>query len=151
MAQSLSPNNGRFGDRGVNFAFGDQMQTKVNFFGESLEVPLSHSYSTQEDLSEARLMLKRWSDEWKEKKTSEMDIFIGRREIGINEGETASSVSATKVSHNTEKAQQLADDAQRKFGSGKDKRVSTAGRMVQFENMPASPTNREALRETGSD
>lgn len=46
ITMSQSPNSGRFGDRGANFAFGDQMQTKVNFFGESLEVPLSHSYST---------------------------------------------------------------------------------------------------------
>ena len=54
---------------------------------------MSHSYSSQEDLTEARGQLKRWSEEWKEKKIVEMETFNGKREVNINEGETASSMS----------------------------------------------------------
>ena len=61
-----------------------------------------------EDLQEARLSLKRWSEEWREKKMSEMEIFNGKREVNLNEGETASSMSQSKVSNKVEKAKILA-------------------------------------------
>ena len=47
-----------------------------------------------------------------------METFNGRREININEGETASSMSQSRVSHKADKAQQIAQDAQSKFGGG---------------------------------
>jgi len=65
-----------------------------------------------------------------------MEIFNGRREININEGETASSISATRVSNPTEKAQQLADNAQRRFGGAKDTKATGNKRQVQFEDEP---------------
>ena len=82
------------------------MGTRTNFWGESYEVPICHSYSTKEDLTEARLMLKRWSQEWREKKIVEMETFNGKREVNLNEGETASTMSQSRVSANkTDKAQ----------------------------------------------
>jgi len=84
------------GDRHRNVNFGgleDRMSTKSNFWGINIEVPMGHTYSTQEDLKEARSLLKRWSEEWREKKAGEMEIFSGKREFSINEGETASTVS----------------------------------------------------------
>ena len=75
-------------------------------------MPVKQTYSTMEDLQQARASLKRWSDEWREKKTSEMEIFNGKREVNVNEGETATSISQSRVSVNkTDKAQQIAQDA----------------------------------------
>ncbi len=85
----------------------ERMVQRTNLWGEVIEMPLGHSYSTQEDLSQARGQLKRWSDEWKEKKAAEMELFNGKREISINEGETASTVSASRISNKQEKAAQL--------------------------------------------
>lgn len=89
-----------------------RMQTKTNFWEENLEVPLSHSYSSTEDLKTARGLLARWAEEWREKKTNEMAIFNGKREVNINEGETASSMSQSRVSNKQEKAQKIAYEAQ---------------------------------------
>ncbi len=97
----------------------DRMGQRSNFWGELIEMPQSHSYSTQEDLSQARGQLKRWSDEWKEKKIAEMELFNGKREISINEGETASTVSASRISNKQEKAAQLHQDALREHGGEK--------------------------------
>ena len=69
---------------------------------------MSHSYSSQEDLTEARGQLKRWSEEWKEKKIVEMETFNGKREVNINEGETASTMSQSRVSRGADKAATLA-------------------------------------------
>lgn len=41
-----------------------------------------------------------------------MAIFNGKREVNINEGETASSMSQSRVSNKPEKAKQLANAAQ---------------------------------------
>ena len=81
------------------------MTTKTNFWGEGYEVPLCHSYSTREDLTEARDLLKRWSEEWLEKKLAEMETFNGKRDFDAKEGETASTMSQSRVSANkTDKA-----------------------------------------------
>ena len=40
--------------------------------------------------------MRRWSDERLDKKQSEMEAFNGKREV--NEGETVSSISQSKVS-----------------------------------------------------
>ena len=74
------------------------MKPKTNFFGETYEVPAGHSYPTNEDLAEARSQLRRWAEEWRDKKTTELDVFCGRREQ-INESETASTMSASRISH----------------------------------------------------
>ena len=78
-------------------------------------MPVKHTYSTQEDLQQARASLKRWSEEWRDKKTSEMEIFNGKREVNVNEGETATSISQSRVSaaqnNKTDKAQKLHQDA----------------------------------------
>ena len=87
------------------------MKPKTNFFGETIEVPAGHSYPTSEDLKEAKSLLRRWADEWSEKKTVEMDNFCARREQNFNESETASSLSGTRISNKPEKAEQLARDA----------------------------------------
>ena len=113
-------------------------QTKTNFWDENLEVPLSHSYSSNEDLKNARSCLARWSEEWREKKASEMSIFNGKREININEGETASSMSQSRVSHKQEKANKLAQEAQKEFGGIRGSRKAADGRKVNFEE-PGSP------------
>jgi hypothetical protein len=142
-----SPNGAdRFGERSIGFSVDDRMQTKTNFYGDSVEMPAGHSYSTQEDLKDARNDLKRWSDELRERKTTEMELFNGKRELNINEGETASSISLSRVSNKQEKAKLLAADAQNKFGGG-EMRKSAAGRKVQFggfgEDLPNSPAHRE--------
>jgi len=54
---------------------------------------MGHTYSSMEDLTEARSMLKRWGEEWKDKKIIEIETFNGKRELNVNEGETASSIS----------------------------------------------------------
>lgn len=56
----------------------------------------------------ARSCLSRWSEEWREKKAQEMAIFNGKVEVSINEGETASSISQSRMSNKQEKAQKLA-------------------------------------------
>ena len=40
-----------------------------------------------------------------------MEIFTGKREVNINEGETASSISQSRISNKGEKATQLAKQA----------------------------------------
>ena len=98
------------------------MLAKTNFFGESIEMPVKQTYSTMEDLQQARASLKRWSDEWREKKSSEMEIFNGKREVNVNEGETATSISQSRVSVNkTNNAQQIAQDASKTHGGGLNK------------------------------
>ena len=89
------------------------MQTKTNFWNESVEVPLNHSYSVAEELTDARMALKRWSEEWREKKAAEMEIFNGKREININEGDSSvSGVSRhSKKSDQAEKGQKIAEEA----------------------------------------
>lgn len=125
------------------------MKPQTNFFGETYEVPAGHSYPTNEDLAEAKSQLRRWSEEWREKKTAEMDYFCGRREQQINESETASTMSASRISHKQEKAQQIAKAAQEQFGSSH--RKTGDGRKVQFDH-PESPTApRDQMREQGSD
>ena len=85
-------------------------------------MPGKLSYSTMEDLQQARASLKRWSEEWREKKTSEMEIFNDKRELNVNEGETATSISQSRVSVNkTDKAQQIAQDASKVHGGGLNK------------------------------
>lgn len=104
------------------------MLAKVNFFGESIELPVKHTYSTMEDLQQARQSLKRWSDEWREKKSGEMEIFNGKREVNVNEGETATSISQSRVSANkAEKGKQLAQDAQKQLGGLKQGLKRTEG------------------------
>lgn len=78
-----------------------------------------------------------------------MELFNGKREVNINEGETASSISASRVSNKPEKAAQLALDAQSRFGGGQNSKKQD-GRSVAFAE-PGSPEGREAWRETGSD
>ena len=86
----------------------------------------------------ARACLARWSEEWKEKRTKEMETFNGKREVNINEGETASSFSQSRVSHGPEKAQRLAQEAQKEFGGMQGGKKTTDGRKVAFEE-PESP------------
>ena len=63
-----------------------------------------------------------------------METFNGKREVNINEGETASSFSQSRVSHKGEKAQKLAQEAQQQFGGMQGSRKTTAdGRKVAFE------------------
>ena len=99
------------------------MLAKTNFFGESIEMPGKLTYSTMEDLQQARASLKRWSDEWREKKSSEMEIFNGKKELNVNEGETATSISQSRVSVNkADRApQQIAQDASKVHGGGLNK------------------------------
>ena len=82
-----------------------------------------------------------------------MDVFSGKRDVNVNDGETASTVSQSKMSNKVEKAQQLAADAQNRFG-GKEKKARD-GRAVSFAqdpNEPQSPTAaRHEMREHGSD
>lgn len=140
----------RRGETRTSPSVGNRMTTKTNFWGEGYEVPLCHSYSTKEDLTEARLHLKRWNAEWREKKIIEMETFIGKRELNVNEGETASTMSQSRVSANkTDKAQQLAKDAQRRFGSsGTKKDRAGGGPKVGFADEPQSPTAaRHEMRE----
>lgn len=115
LANSPNASGGLGGfERGrVNFDSGneDRMGTKTNFWGINFEIPLGHSYSTMEDLQEARSNLKRWAEEWREKKAGEMELFTGKREISINEGETASTMSQSKHSNKAEKANALASEA----------------------------------------
>lgn len=61
-----------------------------------------------DDFKEAENQRKRWKAEWAEKKASEMEIFTGKREVNINEGETASSISQSRVSNKGERASQIA-------------------------------------------
>jgi hypothetical protein len=96
----------------------------------NLEIPIGHTYLTIEDLNEARGMLKRWSDEWKDKKTMEMETFNGKRELNINEGETASSISQSRVSNKADKAAILASEAQKQFGGKVGGRKPEGGRNV---------------------
>ena len=56
---AFSPSGGRNADR---------PEPKMNFWGEVVEQSLGHSYSTREDLAEARNDLKRWYEELKEKR-----------------------------------------------------------------------------------
>ena len=84
-------------------------------------------------------MLKRWSDEWKDKKTMEMETFNGKRELNINEGETASSISQSRVSNKADKAAILASEAQKQFGGKVGGRKPEGGRNVQFADEPPSP------------
>ena len=45
-----------------------------------------------------------------------MEIFNGKREQNFDQSETGSSNSQTRISNKPEKAEQLARDAQSKFG-----------------------------------
>ena len=81
----------------------DKVQQRKNVWGEDLELPLGHQYSMKEEFSEAKNLLRRWSEEWKERKVNEMEIFNGKKEIG-NDAETASSVSQSRVSNKAERA-----------------------------------------------
>lgn len=92
------------------------MTAKTNFFGESREVPAGHTYPSPEELKEAKSLLRRWAEEWREKITVEMENFCGRREQNFNESETASSLSGTRISNKPAKAEVLARDAQTRFG-----------------------------------
>ena len=126
------------------------MQTKINFWGESIDVPLNHTYSVSEELAEARSALKRWSEEWREKKTAEMEIFNGKTAININEGESSvSGVSQqSKKSNQAEKGQKIAEAAQIQF-AGVENKKKVDGRGVQFEE-PSSPgLDRKQMREAG--
>ena len=87
------------------------MLAKTNFFGETIEVPAGHTYSTPACLNDARAQLRRWSEEWREKKVVAMDNFCGRREQNFNESETGSSISASRVGNKPENAQKLANAA----------------------------------------
>ena len=79
-----------------------------------------------------------------------MDVFSGKRDANVNDGETASTVSQSKMSNKIEKAQQLAQDAQSRFG-GKEKK-SRDNKAVSFAQEPASPTAaRHEMRDHGSD
>jgi hypothetical protein len=75
-------------------------------------------------------MLKRWGEEWKDRKTVEMETFNGKRELNINEGETASSISQSRVSNKAEKANVLAKDAQAQYGAMAGGRKNEGGRNV---------------------
>ena len=59
-----------------------------------------------------------------------MEVFSGKRDANINDGETASTVSQSKMSNKAEKAQQLAQDAQSRYG-GADKKTRD-NRAVSF-------------------
>ena len=48
--------------------------------------------------------MKRWYDEYKEKRDTEMEVFSGKRDANVNDGETASTVSQSKMSNKVEKA-----------------------------------------------
>jgi len=117
------------------------MHTKTNFWEENIEVPLRHSYSNKEDLRVARGCLARWSEEWQDKKAAEMAIFNGKREVSINEGETASSLSQSRVSHTKETALRKNEEAkirEMQLGGIPRSRKAVDGRKVNFEE-PNSP------------
>ena len=78
-----------------------------------------------------------------------MELFNGKRDIAINEGETASTISASRISNKQERAEQLAKDAESKFGGGTDK--PKTGKGVSFAEQPESPEGRDGMRELGSD
>ena len=78
---------------------------KTNFWEENLEVPMAHTYSNELDLKTFKAKQQMWNKELREKKSTEMAIFNGKKEVNINEGETASSFSQSRISHKTEKAQ----------------------------------------------
>ena len=75
------------------------------------EVPTGHSEPTDVDRKASETLRKRWTEELRLKKSGEMEIFNGRQAVNINEGETASSISQSKVSNKAEKAAKLAQDA----------------------------------------
>lgn len=79
-----------------------------------------------------------------------MELFNGKREISINEGETASTVSASRISNKQEKAAQLAQDAQREYG-GERKQKKLDGKGVSFAEHGSPEAGRDAMREGGSD
>ena len=98
-------------------------------------MPVKHTYSTVEDLHQARASLKRWNDEWRERKANEMEIFNGKREVNVNEGETATSVSQSRVSANnkTDTAQKLHQEAQKQqVGRNKEQRRTEGDAHVSF-------------------
>lgn len=56
-------------------------------------MPMAHTYSNEHDLKACKAKQQMWNKELREKKQNEMAIFNGKREVNINEGETASSFS----------------------------------------------------------
>lgn len=80
-----------------------------------------------------------------------MELFTGKREISINEGETASTMSQSKHSNKAEKANALASEAQKQFGGMERSKHGDGGRNVQFADNPPSPSQRAELRDGGSD
>ena len=79
-----------------------------------------------------------------------MATFNGKREININEGETASSMSQSRVSNKQEKAQILQKQAQAEYGGMQGSRKAADGRKVNFED-PSSPGLRGDLRDDGAE
>ena len=83
------------------------MKHKKNFWEDRIFVPKSVSYTTEHERKSARKHSMRWNDELVERKQMEMETFNGKRDI--NEGETASTLSQSRVSANkAEKGQQIA-------------------------------------------
>ena len=142
IAESPSAANQGYG-RNLNFQVKPNYRTQVktNFWEENLEVPSAHTYSNELDLKACKAKQQMWNRELREKKQNEMAIFNGKREVNINEGETASSFSQSRVSHKTEKAQQIQKEAQERhkddlLGS----RKAADGRTVNFAlQEPVSP------------
>lgn len=66
---------------------------KENVWEDKIEIPYFLQYTNELDYDEAKKCHQRWGDEWQEKKEIEMEIFNGKKEANINEGETASTMS----------------------------------------------------------
>ena len=66
---------------------------------EKLEVPHVLRYASELDYEDAVKMHKRWHEEWLERKVAEMEVFTGKKDAAANEGETASTVSMSRVSN----------------------------------------------------
>ena len=96
-------------------------EPKENFWEEKLEVPTILRYASQFDYEDAIKSYERWSQESTERKAQEMEIFKGKKEVAANEGETASTVSMSRVSNKADRAQQLQKDATAKYGNDRGK------------------------------
>lgn len=115
-------------------------------------MPLSVTYFNQEDMTDARRCLKHWSEEWREKKASEMETFNGKRDI--NEGETASTLSQSRVSNKTGRGQQIAQQSQASYGgmSQRGRRINDGRKgNVKFANDEGSRSPSPEFMREGKD
>ena len=70
---------------------------------------------------------------------AEMEVFNGKREVNINEGETASSISQSRISHKGEKAEKIAKQAAQDYQGKHKGRKTGDDRKVAFFEEPESP------------